>query len=185
MPARDKLMALAKAQLRTNLSRLKHDQWDAGLEAYFKQLSANDLMDALRADFPVVFQERWIGRKHEMGLAREVIYELRIRKMPQSPFSGMLLVPTLRHCFLVSAYDDAVSELTWVSRIRLKPKKGDASSVAIIFGSGTKIDKTVDGWVKKPLSRSGTPLSDEALKKHGWKFDLFQPFGVQSPAIKP
>src|SRR5580692_1186456 len=100
---------MATAQLKLHLDSIKRNRWDAALQAYFEQLSAKDLIDELLIDHPIVFQKRQIGRKNEIGMAHEIIYELRARKLPDSLFSGVYVLPKFRHCFLISSYDDAVS----------------------------------------------------------------------------
>jgi hypothetical protein len=173
------------AQLKMHLESIKHNRWDDAIQAYVEQLSAKDLVAELLTDYPIVFQKRQIGRKEEIGLAKEVVYELRSRKLPNSLFSGMYVLPTLRHCFLISSYDDAVSGITWTRRIYVKPTKQPNKSVAIFFGSGIKVDKTVDGWSRTALRKGGAPLSDQVLKNRGWQFDVFQPFGFHGSTTSP
>jgi hypothetical protein len=176
---------MISTEMKVNLDRLKKGEWDAGIQSYFEKLSAKTLIDELKADYGFVFLERRIGRKHEIGMAAGLLFELRHRNGSQSVFADAFLIRTLRHCFLVSSYDDALSEITWANRLLIKPSKRNSKSLRLLFGSGVKVDRTVDGWQTKPLRRGGTPLPQDVLKKRGWQFDLLQPYGLPGYAVTP
>ena len=60
------------AQSKELLRNLRAGKLDASVAAFLEQLAADDFIADLRRYYPVLFQERNIGRKHEIGLARYV-----------------------------------------------------------------------------------------------------------------
>jgi len=166
----------------SDLALLRKGKLSTSALSTFDQLSGQSLIDELVLVHPFVFQRRDCGRKHEIGLAREVAYELVFQKLPRSLFHGVRVYPTLLRCYLISTYDDAISEITWASRIQVRPVSGKGKGLALSFRSGFKLDKTIDGWSVKPLLRRKTVVSEESLSKRGWQFDVLPPFGVKAMA---
>ncbi len=176
---------MLSTDMKANLALIEHGEWNAVLESYVEQLSAKAVVDDMTAVYPIVFQERHIGRKHEIGMAAEITFELRFQKTPQSLFTGACLLPVLRRCVLISSYDDAVGEITLTRRIRVKPNGNKGNFLTLSFGSGVKVDKTIDGWCTAPLRSRGVPLSESVLKKRGWHFNVLLPFGLHASAHAP
>ncbi|HEY3968520.1 MAG TPA: hypothetical protein VGM05_28485 [Planctomycetaceae bacterium] len=143
----------------------------------FDHLSGKQLIAEITSAYPFVFQRRDFGRKHEVGMARVVSYELAFHKLAHSLFQGIHILPILSKCFFVSTYDDAISEVTWTKKIFVKPVPGPEREIALTMSSGFKLDKAPDGWSLKPLIRQKTVLSEEFLQKRGWQFDVLPPFG--------
>jgi hypothetical protein len=48
------------------------------------------------------------------------------------------------------------------------------------MGRGYKLDRTPDEWVVRPLKRQRVALSEEFLRKRGWKFQAMFPFWTRS-----
>jgi hypothetical protein len=141
-----------------------------------EQLSARRLISDLREFYPVMFQERRVGRKHEVGMARSIRFELAVRKLPDSLFYHVFLFPFLARCMFVSSYEDSISEITVAANIRVKPKEGASREVILKMGHGYKLDRTPDGWVTKPLPGRAATFTEDLLSKRGWKFEVLVPF---------
>jgi hypothetical protein len=168
-------------QVKDSLFRLRRGEFDASLALPLEQLSAKAFVEDLASYHPFVFQKREIGRKTEIGVAAAVVYQLVFRKKSQSGLYGAQVYPILRSCYLVSAYDDEISEVTWAANIRARPMDGDGRGLTLSLGAGFKLDKTIDGWRVTPLVRRRTNLSKEVLEKHGWQFEALPPFAVKAP----
>src|ERR1039458_5397211 len=84
----------------------KLDSASAGLLA---ERPLGDLVLELLHSFPVLFQERTVGRKREVGMARSLLFRLAAHRSPGSRFQSMEFCPVLWRCVFVSGYDDAVT----------------------------------------------------------------------------
>lgn len=168
---------LSKA-IKTDLSLLRNGSLNTASPLSFEQLSGKLLIDDLKLTYPFVFQERDCGMKHEIGLARRVSYELVFHAVSGSIFQGVQLYPLLSRCFFISTYDDEISEITWATKVRIKPIAGEKSKLGLSFGGGYKLDKTIDGWTMTPLLKRETVLTEESLQHRGWQFHVLPPFGM-------
>src|SRR5438270_9491023 len=97
-------------QTKDLLHQLRSGQWDPANASLLEQLSAGPFIANLRNRYPVLFQERRVGRKHEVGLARSLRFEFAVRPLPGSLFTPPCLLPILWRCLFVSAYEDSISE---------------------------------------------------------------------------
>lgn len=166
------------------LTRLRAGNLDTDTTAILHHLSADEFIAGLSETYPVLFQERRIGRKREVGMARAVRFEFAGHQPSNSFFPAVHLVPILWKCVFVSAYDNAVSEVTTVNSIHIRPAWTAANEAVLRMGTSRKIDKTTDGWTVKSIKHRTTTLSDEFLRKRGWKFDVLQPFFVRYPGSR-
>lgn len=133
-------------------------------------------MANLRSEYPIVFQERQIGKKHEIALARSCQFETAVRSVSGSPFPAVYYLPVFKNCVLTSAYGGAVSEITTAPRMGLAPTWQAADELIVKMARGYKLDRGPDGWVLKPLPSRATKLSTDFLAKRGWNFALTFPF---------
>ncbi len=140
------------------------------------------LVEQFGASFPVVFLERSIGQKRELGMAREIALAMVSWRVPGSRFQRQWLVPLLKHCLFMSHYCENLGGLTLVSSIRVEPSRNDALEVTLRTRRGWKLDKGPDGWSLKPVPSSKVTLSEALLEARGWKFERF---GVFANPTKP
>ena len=168
------------AQVADFLRQLRSGKCDAASAASFENLPVADVLDAVRRQYSVVFQERVIGRKTELGLARSRQFQMAIPENGRHTFVSVELLPILRNCLVLSLYDGALSGISVAKSIRLRPAPSDAEGMLVAMGSGYKLDKLPDGWVFKQCSRRATVLSEPFLRARGWKFDVLQPFSRTS-----
>jgi hypothetical protein len=166
------------ATTREILNRIRTGQFDLSEVSDLEQLSMGGLIRDLADSYPITFQERSIKSKLEVGLARSVRYELSFARQPRSTFPAVRVSTVLRGCLLVSGYSDAVGEVTAVSAIRIWPAKRPDATLVVSMGRGMKVDRTPDGWQRKPLEPKSTRLSEELLQRHGWRFDILSPTGT-------
>jgi hypothetical protein len=160
---------------------LRSGTLDVSRPLSLEQLPARALIQELQTIHCFVFQERAIGKKTEIGIARKIAYELIFRRHKNSLLPVTRLYPILVDCYLISAYDDVLSEITWTRRINVRPVIRSQRELKLSFGRGHKLDRTVDGWQLKPLLRRQTKLSEQLLRSHGWQFDLLPPFHTAKP----
>ena len=76
---------------------------------------------------------------------------------------------------IVSGYDDAVSEITQIASINLRPTDAARTELTLRTGHGSKADKTLDEWLVKEIKSRKVNLSEEFLAKRGWKFEALVP----------
>ncbi len=112
------------SQLKDALKKLRDGKMDIADAKMFEQIPADEFLADLRMDFPFVFQERVIGRKHEIGMARKVGLTPKVQVLSNMPI--FYLVPTLVKCVLLSSYDDAISEVTRIPYISVDPSDHNA-----------------------------------------------------------
>jgi hypothetical protein len=153
------------------LQRVKSGILDPTDTAMLEQTSASRLVQELRSIYPVVYQERRIGKKWEISMARSVRAELIRRPLRAGRLVTFRLVPVYVNCLSLSAEDDRVTGIS--RRVRLqawavsKPEPG----LALKSGRGFKLDHSVDGWAMQPLRARIVRLSEEFVRKRGCQFD--------------
>jgi hypothetical protein len=158
------------------LNHLREGHLDPSAVAMLEQVSAKALAEELMSVYRVVFQERRIGRKWEISLARSFRAELAFRSVPDAIFVSPRLVPAYINCLMLNIEDDKVTGISRLTRLTVwavnKPERG----LALKSGHGFKLDKTPDGWAIKPLRRRITKLSEVFLRERGWRFDHLKHF---------
>ncbi len=140
-------------ELNDHLLALRTGRCDSALAGFFERTSARSLIDELSVENPVVFQQRTHHTKTEIGLARE------------STRVGDRV--SLLDCYLISAYDDAIGEVTWTAEIQIRPAD---NGWAVSLGRAHKLDKSPDGWSLKSFEPRETVLAAKLLKDRGWQF---------------
>jgi DNA-binding transcriptional LysR family regulator len=166
-------------EFRGLLHELGSGKLSAATAEFLAGVPLDDLVSDLRTSYPVLFQERSISRKREVGVARSIRLELAAHQLATSPFQAIHLLPVLWRCVLVSSYDNVISELTAISSITVRPSR-TTGEVILRMGRGYKLDRTPDEWVVRPLKRQRVALSEEFLRKRGWKFQAMFPFWTRS-----
>lgn len=157
------------------LRRLRAGDLAAPEASAFETISTAEFASSLAGLYPITFQERRVGRKWELGLARSLKLELAVHRRPNALFARTLMRPVLSRCLFVSSYDGAISEITAVSYLRVASGKSAPGEVIVRMGRGSKLDKTPDGWALKPSGGRSVVLSEEFLAKRGPKFDALHP----------
>lgn len=180
-------MSTLTVNLNDILQQLRTGRFNVADAPLLETLSARELMADLQRLYPVKFQERDIGRKHEVALARSIRYELGFANRDLSVFSPIRLLPVLRNCVFAGGYGDSLSELTTVTSVSVKPTRKPVKGLILKMGRGFKLDKSPDGWAVNPIEGRAVKLSLEFLEKRGWQFDVFVPFRnvVQEAAVEP
>ncbi len=159
------------AQSKELLRNLRAGKLDASVAAFLEQLAADDFIADLRRYYPVLFQERNIGRKHEIGLARYV----GLKSVRRTARSETMNVPALLKCLLISSYGDSLSGLEALSSIRIVPPGSPGADLTLASSRGFKLDKTTDGWLYRQTERSCSRFSKSFLTERGFKFDVLRP----------
>ena len=153
------------------LSRLREGSFDPADTAMLEQISAKELVDDLKSVYRVIFQERQIGKKWEISLAKRFRAELKFQTNPKGIFVSCRLVPAYVICVMLNVEDNALTGISTISRLTVwavaKPEPG----LALKSGHGFKLDKTPDGWSVKPMRSKLVKLSDTFLQSRGWRFD--------------
>lgn len=163
------------AETKELLRRLRSGKMDVADTGALEKLSANYFIEDIKNFYNILFQERQVGNKQEVGLARSLKVEFSVRGLPNSLFAPVSPHPVLSKCLFVSSYEDSISEITVAASIHVLPRGGEAKEVILKLGRGHKLDRTPDGWMIKPLERRSVTLSESFLSKRGWKFDALLP----------
>ena len=169
-------MATETINLSEILRQLRTGHFNVAEASLLEALSARQLMADLQRWYPVKFQDRDVGRKHEVALARSIRYEVGFANRDVSIFSPLRLRPVLRSCVFASCYDDSLSEITTTSCVYVKPTRKPKKGLILKMGRGFKLDKSPDGWTLNSIKGRAVNLSMEFLEKRGWQFDVFVPF---------
>ena len=167
---------MSTGQMSELLDELHLGKLDSAGVEYLGGAKLSDLLTELRSSYPVVFQERTIGRKHEIGMARRIRFSLAPRQAPGSRFLSMQLRPVLQRCLLMSGYDDLVTEVTQLDSMAIRPKGTTPQSLVLKSGRGYKLDKEGDEWQVIPLGPKAVTLAEDFLEQRGWKFESLVPF---------
>ena len=160
-------------QIMSLVRQVRSGESDQALISTLEHLSAAEFIRELRSSYLVLFQERRVGHKYEIGLARSVSLELARRRLPNSHLSLFFFMPVLRQCMFVSSYDDRITEVTTVASIQVIPAGGDSVEITLRMGLGHKLDKRPDGWFVKKLKKRPVTLSEAFLSARGWNFKVF------------
>jgi hypothetical protein len=140
-----------------------------------KAIPSATVIRELRSRYSVVFQERSIGAKKELGLCKSIESSPFVNSASDSPNVAFHLVSKLIDCVFLSLYDDRLSELSAIESITVAPSKV-ADYLIVHLGAGTKLDRTPDQWFVKRLKSQKTELSTEFLNKRGWNLQLILPY---------
>src|SRR5579883_1702238 len=160
-------------QLIKLVRQVRPGELDQAQISTLERLSATEFVEELRSKYLVLFQERRVGHKPEIGLARSVSLELARRRLPNSRLSLFFFMPVLGQCVFVSSYDDRITEVTTVASIQVIPGGGDSFEITLRTGLGHKFDKRPDGWFLKKLKKRPVTLSEALLSARGWNFKTF------------
>ena len=115
------------AQSKELLRNLRAGKLDASVAAFLEQLAADDFIADLRRYYPVLFQERHLGRKHEIGLARYV----GLKSVRRTGRAETRNVPVLLKCLLINSYGDSLSGLETLSSIRIVPPRSAGADLTL------------------------------------------------------
>jgi hypothetical protein len=153
------------------LVRLQNGTFDPTEVATLEQTAKSDWLADLSSEYPHVFQERQLRHKWEVGRARLVQHRATLRSYRRSLFPVLVLVPAFRDCLLVSGEGDAVTGIAAITRLTMKQITKPTKGLAISTGQGFKLDKSLDGWGIKPIAKRTVELTEDLLRKRGWRFD--------------
>jgi hypothetical protein len=167
------MIATRTAELLRNLRGGTLDPADV---AVLEATPANELIDDLRREYRVTYQERRIGRKWEVSLARSFRPELAVRPIPDALFVSFSVVPAYRGCLTLNAEGDSVTGISWLSRLSARTVSKPERGLALKTGHGFKLDRAPDGWAIKPMHRRVVKLSEPFLRGRGWQFDHLKQF---------
>ncbi len=167
---------MVSTQMKEILNQLKLGRFDLSQTAQLERFSPAEFLSDLRESYPIVFQERQIRDKHEIGMARRISMETSARQVPGSSFLRFGIFHSVKNCVLISDYANSLSEITVLSEIRVRPKSGPSLDVIVKMGRGYKLDKTPDGWYVKQLKNRSVTISESFLLARGWRFEVFDVF---------
>jgi hypothetical protein len=155
------------SQLARLVELLRRGEFDAALAAQMNKVSFDDVVTQLRADRPAVFLERKLSRKHELGLARAIRWELGVGLVgtPPAPVRFGLV---LRSCLLLSGYDGRLTEITVASSIRVHPLAQASGQLRVRMKRAFKLDRMADSWELKQLPSKAANLPESLLVQRGW-----------------
>lgn len=154
---------------------------DEAVIEWLTQTGMQDFVSEVRPDFPFLFQERHIRRKWETGLARACQTRLRFRFPRRSVFPVAYLTPVFRDCLFIVGEDGHLTGLSVASHLAIRPAK---NGFALSSGRGHNLFRDLGEWCVKPVNKKTTVLTEELLRKYGWRFDM--PWFQQTlPGVSP
>jgi hypothetical protein len=162
------MVATRTAQL---LHHVKSGILDPADTALLEHTSARQLVDELRCAYPLTYQERRIGKKWEISLARSVRAEIVSRPFAEGILVSFRLVPVYVNCLALDVENDTITGISRRTRLAVwavhKPEPG----LALKSGGGFKLDNMPDGWIIKPMRKRLVKLATQFLRQRGWRFD--------------
>jgi hypothetical protein len=153
------------------LQRIQRGILDPADTAMLEQTPASSLVDEVKSVYRLTFQERRIGRKWEISLARSFRAELAVRPVPEAVFVSFVLLPAYLNCLMLNIEDNYVTGISRLTRLTAWAVSEPEVGLVLKAGSGFKLDKTTDGWDIKPMRRRAVKLSGDFLRTRGWRFD--------------
>ena len=139
--------------------------------ALLEQVSATQLADELRSRFPVVYQERRLRKLWEISLARSVRTELKRRTIVAGTLVSFSLVPVFVNCVSLVAENDVVTGISRRTQLTVWAVRKPEPGLAQKSGRGFKLDLFPDGWMMQPMGGRTVKLSEQLLRKYGWRFE--------------
>jgi hypothetical protein len=162
------MIATRTSELLSHLAAGRFDEEDTAL---LEQTSAVQMVHEFRSVYLSTFQERRIGKKWELSLARSVRAELAIRPIPDALFVSLVWLPVYVNCLMLNIEDDSLTGISRFTRLTVRAVKKPEQGLALRTGRGFKLDRTPDGWAIKPLRKRVVKLSEGFLRERGWRFD--------------
>ena len=153
------------------LRRLRKGTHDNSDLTFLEHVNASEWIAELKSVFRLTFQERHVGGKWEVSLARTRRTELVSRPIRNSPFVSFIVVPVYVDCVMLNMEDNAVTGVSRLDRLVVRAVAKPVPGLALTTGRGFKLDKTPDGWAVKRLRRRTVRLSESFLQGRGWQFD--------------
>lgn len=153
------------------LDRIRAGVIEASDTIWLEQAPADKVVDELRStQYRLIFQERQVGNKTEVSLARSAELAFQRTREPASVTTVYL------DCVVLSIADNQVTGLSRFTRLTVWAVTRPEPVLALRSGRGFKLDHTPDGWQMKPMRKRVVRLSVEFLRKRGWCFDHLQQF---------
>src|SRR6266404_4556923 len=146
------------------LRHLRLGQLDPSDIAMLEGVAARKFAVELKSRFQLVFQERWIGKKWEVSMSRSIRAELVSQQNARGMLVSLVIRPVYANCVMLNSEDDLITGITWLSRLSVRAVKTPEPSLVLKSGHGYKLDKTVDGWVIKPMDQRTVRLSEPFLQ---------------------
>lgn len=162
-------------QVEEFLHQLRHGRCEPAEIAALDRAAARELLEELASIYTYRFQERRLHDKWEISMAKSLRQRLDARFPRQSVFPILIPTPVFRSCVFVSGEGDRITGLGVTKGLIARPTRRSPQELVVTTGSGFKLDRTPDGWVIQTLKRRTVHLSQEFLRKRGWRFDSFWP----------
>ena len=173
-------MPVATQTIRDLLQHLRTGTWGQVDSDFLEQYSAADLVAELRLISPYTFQERRIGNKWEISLARGLRTELSTRHIRDSVLVSLAVVPVYLDCVMLNVEDDHVNGISRFRRLRVRSVGKPTPGLVLTMSRGFKFDLAPDGWAMKPLKKRTVRLPESFLNDRGWQFHHLGQF-IPSP----
>ena len=161
------------------LDRLQRGATDQADIDFLEHSHGPGIVADLGTNFPVLFQERTVGHKREVALARSVRPRVILarQKSSDSLFLSMLMIPVYVDCVLVNLENDAITGISRYRRLSIRPAHNQSEPALLITTSPTfKLALTPDGWEKRRLKKSTAQLTKSFLANRGWLFHPLSQF---------
>jgi hypothetical protein len=163
-------------QTKEFLQRLRQGVPTEDDRTFLENARADDLIAELRSVYRLTFQERHIGRKWEVSLARSLRTELVARPIPTSVFVSFEVVQVYISCLMLNIEDNLVTGISRLGRLALRTVAEPTPGLSLTTGRGYKLDFTPDGWSLKRLKKRTVTLTEPFLRNRGWNFDHISRF---------
>lgn len=166
------------APIQELLRKIKAGVYEPAAVELVERTSREEFLAEFDSEFPLRFQERWLGKKWEVGLAHSLRHEIGAFSSRKTFFPLLFLIPVFRRCLFLSGEEDHLTGIALASRLTVRPIGEAVRELALTTGKGFKLDKAPDGWSLKPVEKRTVRLSEDFLRTRGWRFDTLWSFGL-------
>lgn len=173
-------LAMQTLQMEELLRRIKTGIFDPADVEILEQPAAVDFLAELDVAYPFQFQERRLRDKWEVSLARSLRHEIEVFSSKDSLTPLVFLVPVFRGCLFLSGEGNFVTGIAATNCLSVKPIRKPFRGLSLTTGRGFKLDRSAEGWSIKPVVNRTVRLTEDFLKKRGWRFDVLWPFSISA-----
>ena len=121
--------------------------------------------------YPVVFLEKTLRQKQEIGICSSVSVENNVLAPGSASAACGCKFTRLHECVFVNAYNNRITGISAAAQIDVGCTQGD-EGVLVRLGACCKLDHLPDGWDFKKVEPVERTFPQELLQANGWKLDV-------------
>jgi hypothetical protein len=117
-----------------------------------EQLDTEQLVDELSTYYQIQFLDRRVGKKWEVGLAKDRVND------------------DFHRCLMLTSERGHLTTIAVMACLQIQESLSSPGIYEMTSGGGFSLYRTPDGWRIKSLDEKRVSLKRDSLKKRGWLF---------------